>query len=98
MIFQGKFLKEIIERGKNGNIEVHKDAGFAENPMEREDITQTLKVDGVKGYNDILKTCSETSMPGLTVVRVPFNEQRAIPVECFDTIMGPWRLEAEQVN
>merc|ERR1712123_109662 len=82
-----KFVKEIASREKEGNVEVHKDAGFAENPMDREDVAQSLKADGVKGLNEILKTCGETSMPGLSVVRVPFNEQRAVPVECFDVII-----------
>ena len=80
-------MKEIASREKEGNVEVHKDAGFAENPMDREDVAQSLKADGVKGLNEILKTCGETSMPGLSVVRVPFNEQRAVPVECFDVII-----------
>ena len=34
-----KLLDEINSRNKDGKIEVHKDAGFAENPMDREDIT-----------------------------------------------------------
>ena len=34
-----KLLDEITSRNKDGKIEVHKDAGFAENPMDREDIT-----------------------------------------------------------
>ena len=34
-----KLLEEISSRNKEGKIEVHKDAGFAENPMDREDIT-----------------------------------------------------------
>merc|ERR1711892_1032803 len=82
-----QFVKEIASRVKEGNVEVHKDAGFAENPMDREDVSQSLIADGVKGLNEILKTCGETSMPGLSVVRVPFNEQRAVPVECFDVII-----------
>merc|ERR1712002_108649 len=84
---EGKLVSEITSREKDGNVEVHKDAGFAENPMDREDVAQTLKLAGVKGLNEILKACSETSMPGMSIVRVPFNEQRAVPVECFDTII-----------
>ena len=80
-------MKEISNREKDGNVEVHKDAGFAENPMEREDVVQSVKLDGLKGLNEILKSCGETTMPGVTVVRVPFNEQRAIPEECFDIII-----------
>merc|ERR1712002_5153 len=84
---EGKLVSEITSREKDGNVEVHKDAGFAENPMDREDVAQMLKLTGVKGLNEILKACSETSMPGMSIVRVPFNEQRAVPVECFDTII-----------
>ena len=45
-----KLLEEISSRNKDGKIEVHKDAGFAENPMDREDITgatQTLSIIGI---------------------------------------------------
>jgi len=82
-----KLVKEISARDKEGTVEVHKDAGFAENPMDREDIVQSVKLDGLKGFNAILKSCAETNMPGMAVVRVPFNEQRAIPEECFDIIV-----------
>ena len=80
-------MKEISSREKDGNVEVHKDAGFAENPMDREDVAQNVKLDNLKGFYDILKSCGESSMPGLSVIRVPFDEQRAVPVECFDIIV-----------
>merc|ERR1719188_104697 len=82
-----KLIKEIQAREKDGSVEVHKDAGFAENPMDREDVKETLKLEGLKGLNDILKNLSETSLPGLTVTRVPFNEQRAMPETCFDVVV-----------
>jgi len=84
---EAKFVKEISSREKDGNVEVHKDAGFAENPMDREDVAQNVKLDNLKGFYDILKSCGESSMPGLSVIRVPFDEQRAVPVECFDIIV-----------
>jgi len=82
-----KLVKEIQAREKDGSVEVHKDAGFAENPMDREDVKETLKLEGLKGLNDILKNLSESSLPGMTVVRVPFNEQRAMPETCFDVVV-----------
>lgn len=85
--FQVKLVKEIQTREKDGTIEVHKDAGFAENPMDREDVIEKLKLEGLKGLNDILKSLSESALPGLSVVSVPFNEQRAMPLECFDVIV-----------
>merc|ERR1712020_312097 len=83
-----KLVKEIAAREKDGGVEVHKDAGFAENPMDREDVTETLKLDGVKGFNEVLKSLTESSLPSMTVVRVPFHEQRALPEAGFDIIVA----------
>jgi len=82
-----KFVKDIKAREKDGSIEVHKDAAFAENPMDREDVKEVLKLDGLKGLNEILKGLSEGPLPSMSVVRVPFNEQRAMPESCFDVIV-----------
>ena len=38
-VMEKKLLDEINSRNKDGKMELHKDAGFAENPMDREDIT-----------------------------------------------------------
>ena len=85
-----KLVKEITSREKDGAVEVHKDAGFAENPMDREDVKETLKVEagGVKGFNEILKSVTESSLPAMSVVRVPFQEQRALPEAGFDIIVS----------
>ena len=39
-----KLLDEINSRNKDGKMELHKDAGFAENPMDREDITGEISI------------------------------------------------------
>merc|ERR1712045_363873 len=69
---------ELAATDKDGAAEVHKDAGFAENPMDREDVKEMLKLEGVKGFNEVLKSLTETSLPTITVVRVPLHEQRAL--------------------
>merc|ERR1712045_413504 len=88
-----KLVKEIAAREKDGSVEVHKDAGFAENPMDREDVKETLKLEGVKGFNEVLKTLTETSLPTMSVVRVPFHEQRALPEAGFDIIVSSLSAE-----
>merc|ERR1711953_1329915 len=88
-----KLVKEIAAREKDGAVEVHKDAGFAENPMDREDVKETLKLEGVKGFNEVLKSLTETSLPTMTVVRVPFHEQRALPEAGFDIIVSSLSAE-----
>lgn len=82
-----KFVTEIKSQVKDGNIEVHKDKNHAENPMDRVDETQTIKAEGVKGLNEVLKGLSEAKMPGTTVVGVPFIEQKGVPEEGFDIIV-----------
>merc|ERR1712066_199341 len=88
-----KLVKEIAAREKDGGVEVHKDAGFAENPMDREDVKETLKLEGVKGFNEILKSVTERSLPAMSVVRVPFHEQRALPEAGFDLIVSALSAE-----
>merc|ERR1719205_95514 len=83
-----KFLKELNARAKEGSVEIHKDQGLAENPMDRVDEVMTAKAEGAKGFNEILAGLKEgeQALPGLQVIRVPFDEQRALPEECFDLI------------
>ena len=39
-----KFLKELNARAKEGSVEIHKDQGLAENPMDRIDEKLMAKV------------------------------------------------------
>ena len=68
-----KLLDEINSRNKDGKMELHKDAGFAENPMDREDIIENIGVEQVKSFSSILAGLKETTFPGLTMVQVPFR-------------------------
>jgi len=83
-----KFVKELAGREKDGSIEIIKDKEEAENPMDREEIKESVKVEGLKGFNQVLKGLGEGAMPGLVVVKVPFNEEKALPEECFDIIVN----------
>jgi len=113
---EAKLMKEIAGRAKDGVVEIHKDQGLAENPMDRVDEKLTAKAEGAKGFNEILAGLKEgeQALPGLQVIRsethlffsdeklyvialagdinqscltrVPFDEQRALPEECFDLI------------
>ena len=54
-------MKEILAREKDGQVEVHKDAGFAENPMDREDVVEAVKAEGVRGLGELLASCKAPS-------------------------------------
>lgn len=84
---EAKFVKELKAREKDGNVEVVKDKEEAENPMDREEVKQSIKLEELKGFNEVLKGLSEGPMQGLKYLRVPFNEEKALPEECFDLIV-----------
>ena len=46
----------------------------------------------VKSFNKILTSMATEKMEGLKVVRVPFLEEKAVPLECFDIIVSALRV------
>ena len=48
-----------------------------------------VTVEGVvKGFNTILSDLAADKLKGMKVVRVPFLEEKALPLECFDIIVN----------
>ena len=79
---------------KGGSIEINRDKEDRENFLDREEVMDVVQVEGtIKGFNDILKSLSEEKMEGLQIVRVPFLEEKALPVECFDIIVDALKAE-----
>ena len=47
-----------------------------------------VNVEGVvRGFNSILSGLAADKLKGMKVVRVPFLEEKALPLECFDIIV-----------
>merc|ERR1719336_2608476 len=84
--FEDKCVTEVEAMKKDGSMEVHKDAAHQENPMEREDMVENVKADNIKSFHSLVKGLTE-SMPELTYVRIPFQEERALPEACFDLMV-----------
>ena len=79
---------------EGGSIEIYRDKEDRENPLDREEVMDVVQVEGsIKGFNDILENLSEEKLEGLQIVRVPFLEEKAVPLECFDIIVGALRSE-----
>ena len=79
---------------KGGSIEINRDKEDRENFLDREEVMDVVQVEGtIKGFNDILKSLSEEKMEGLQIVRVPFLEEKALPIECFDIIVDALKAE-----
>jgi len=71
-----------------GKLKTYKDHAFAENPMDREAIEETITTERIQGlyqvYNDLKER--EGGFPGLEVYRVPVTEERSAGEVCFDMI------------
>jgi len=82
-----KYLCGLRDEDANQSIKIHKDGAFAENPMEREDIEETVKVESIKELKDIYENLKENGYPNLIGQRCPVNEDRAPGEECFDIMI-----------
>ena len=79
---------------EGGSLEINRDKEDRENPLDREEVMDVVQVEGsIKGFNDILQNLSEDKLEGLQIVRVPFLEEKALPLECFDIIVDALREE-----
>jgi len=92
--FEAKFAKEIDAMKKDGSIDIHSDKSIQENPMEREDKSEQIKVESLQEFSKLLSALKESSMPNLNIVRVPFQEERPLPEECFDMIVSQLASES----
>merc|ERR1711988_2011514 len=83
-----KFVKDIKAREKDGSIEVHKDAAFAENPMDREDVKEVLKAEGLKPFNE-QRALPET---GFDIIVSTLSAENAATTQCvFSSQLGAGR-------
>merc|ERR1712123_317789 len=56
----------------------------ADNPMDREEVKEPCKLENLKSFAKVLGDCP---IEGMSVVRVPILEEKALPEECFDIIV-----------
>ena len=70
-----------------GKIPVFSDKEDAENPMDREEVKESVKLSDLKSYKKILTEMAAGPLEGMTVIRVPVVEERPQPEDCFDVII-----------
>eukprot|EP00092_Neocalanus_flemingeri_P000743 GFUD01000787.1.p1 GENE.GFUD01000787.1~~GFUD01000787.1.p1 ORF type:complete len:517 (+),score=146.06 GFUD01000787.1:114-1553(+) len=70
-----------------GNIDIFRDKEDAENPMDREEVKEPVKLENLKSFTKLLGELAAGPIEGLAIVRVPVMEEKALPEECFDIIV-----------
>jgi len=90
-----KILKKRQTESGNNTIKIHRDEEFAENPMDRVDIEDTITVDNIKSLEAVYEYCKEKCKVDIVVVRIP-NQEDQMPVESMDMIIDA--LKDEQAS
>merc|ERR1712001_668088 len=90
-----KVLRRRQKESGNSSIKIHQDKEYAENPMERVDVEETLTVqeDGIKDLESVYTYCREKCNVDLQVVRIPMVEDRMPPDYSFDAIVETLKIE-----
>jgi len=74
-------------------LKIHRDSMFTENPMEREDVEESVKAETVRGLHDVYASLRENGFEHLSTVRVPVVEERAPDEKCFDILVDSLKQE-----
>jgi len=86
-------IQSRVDEDPNNQVKVHKDSSFIENPMERQDMEESVKVNSVVNFEEILENLKATTLPGLEVIRIPVAEERAPMEKSFDLMVNTLKGE-----
>ena len=67
---------------------IHVDKEFSENPLEREDSEETIKVETVEDIGSMLVDVKEICNVNLEFVNVPVLEDQMPLYQCYDSIVN----------
>ena len=89
-------LKKRVDK-EDKTIKIHVDKEFAENPMDRIDLEESIVVDSIKDLDSVYDICREKSNVNLQVVHIPVVEDHMPPESCFDTIISVLKNEPASI-
>merc|ERR1711910_157355 len=93
---EDKFVENLESRKcGEGNVNIFRDKEDAENPMDREELKEPFKLENLKNYKKILSELSSGPLDGMSVIRVPVMEEKALPEECFDIIVKAVQMSSK---
>ena len=86
-------VKERIENDPEKKLKINKDSGFTENPTERENVAETVLVDGLKPFSEIISELKRKGAKNLDLIRVPAIEEKTPREDCFDILVDSLKIE-----
>eukprot|EP00094_Tigriopus_californicus_P008191 TCALIF_07887-PA protein Name:"Similar to pald1 Paladin (Danio rerio)" AED:0.24 eAED:0.24 QI:1/0.6/0.33/0.83/1/1/6/0/408 len=81
-----------MEISGDSTLKVHKDSGFTENPLERSDRLESVKVKSLQGQREIWSSLSD-KYPHLRILKIPISEDQCPTEESLDMIVDALKGE-----
>merc|ERR1711931_359347 len=79
---EGKLVDQLEGRKcGQGNIDIFRDKEDADNPMDREEVKEPCKLEDLKSFGKMLTDLAAGPMEGMSIIRVPVLEEKALPEE-----------------
>ena len=85
-------LKKRVDK-TDKTLKIHVDKEFAENPLDRVDLEETIVVESINDLDSVYENCREKSKVNLEVVRIPVLEDQKPAESCLDTIISVLKNE-----
>ncbi|XP_023349377.1 paladin [Eurytemora carolleeae] len=83
-----KILEQRRQENPEGVIKIQKDQAYIENPMERENKEDEIKVETIQAFGTLIKGLQENGYSKLEPARIPIVEERSPCEDCFDKIVS----------
>jgi len=72
---------------EDGKVDITRDKADADNPMDREEVQEKHTLVELKGFTSVLSGMADGPIPGMSIVRIPILEEKALPESALDTIV-----------
>ena len=82
-----QIIRNRVSENADKKLMISKDAEYTENPMDRENIEESIDVDCVKSWREVLEGAKDNGYSDLEFVRVPVVEESAPQEACFDILV-----------
>jgi len=94
-----RLVQQRADADPNHSVKVHRDGAFNDNPMERTDVEESLKVEGEVKYQHMLfENCRQNGFPLLETQRIPVRQERAPAERCFDILVDSLKNQPASQN
>ena len=88
-----EIVKERVNNDPEKKLQVNKDSEFTENPVERENIEENIKVDALNPFSEIISGSKRKGAKNLELIRVPVVEECSPREDCFDILVDSLKQE-----